>query len=109
MFGARETGRRKTGAGQLRLHEPKRLGRFWLSLLADTLRFDRLANGDLLRLCGFRHLALEVDGKNAVGQIRAGDGHVVSQLEATLEAARGDAAIGRCQVKPQLTQREKIA
>src|SRR5689334_25273231 len=40
-----------------------------------------------------RDHALELDGEQAVGELRTGDLHMVGQLEAALEVAAGDAAI----------------
>src|SRR5579859_6388242 len=56
-------------------------------------RLRRRADLDLARLQLLRHLAYQLDVEQAVGQRRTLDLDMVSQLEAPLEGASGDAAM----------------
>src|SRR5262245_63013353 len=61
------------------------------------VREDRLArlrlDGDCPGLLLFRDLTHQLDGEQAVGELRTRDLHVVGELEAALEVAAGDAAV----------------
>src|SRR3954466_3850874 len=69
-------------------------GRFTTSGLVGQSRLGRLRlDLDGAGLLLFGDLALQLDGEQAVGELRTDDLHMVGELEAALEVAAGDAAI----------------
>src|SRR5690606_15462809 len=59
----------------------------------DHLRSGSLADRDLPRLHRLGKLTLQLDAKQPVPEMRAGDHNMVGQLEATDEASLGNAAV----------------
>src|SRR4051812_16600908 len=69
-------------------------GRFATSGLVGQNRLGRLRlDLDRPGLLLLGDLALQLDGQQAVGELRADDLHMVGELEAALEVASGDAAV----------------